>query len=532
MTLLRIQSRFLSLEKQLGGKRATQDILIISFVAIVTLTTAISANAPRSFYNWASNGLCPVDELITLILVIALASAVFAARRISELRLEIQRRDEAESQMQHMALHDSLTGLPNRLLLASRLEQELARAERDGTSVAVLCLDLDRFKQVNDIYGHPAGDRLLQTVADRLRASVRKMDTLTRLGGDEFAIVQPGLAQPDGAAGLSQRLLKVLSEPIRLHDGYTVVTASIGIAVSSGDNLDPHELLRSSDVALYRAKSAGRSRFQFFESAMDAQLRERMEIEAELHKALAKGHLLLHFQPQVNVDNGNIFGFEALLRWQHPRRGFIPPDHFIPVAEETGLILNIGEWVLREACLQAQHWPNDIKISVNLSPVQFQHRDLVATVKAALDLAKLDPKRLELEITETILMQDTESTLQTLAELKSMGINIAMDDFGTGYSSLSYLRRFPFDKIKIDKCFVLGLEENEDDVAIVRSVVDLGRNLGMRAIAEGVETEGQLARLKKEGCCEVQGYLYSRPVSANEATALLKRTPGSPANQE
>lgn len=427
----------------------------------------------------------------------------------------------AEAEVVHMARHDALTDLPNRVLLGEGISRALSRARRRDGAVAVLCLDLDRFKAVNDTLGHPVGDALLRTVADRLRAAVRDGDMVARLGGDEFAVVQGELGQPEGAGALAQRLVEVLGEPCNVEGHHIVVGASVGIAIAPGDGEQADDLLKKADMALYRAKADGRGTYRFFELGMDARLQARRLLELDLRKALAGGEFELHYQPLVETLSGTIAGFEALLRWQHPTRGMVPPSDFIPLAEEIGLIAPLGEWVLRQACAAAASWPRHVKIAVNLSAVQFRGDGLVPTVVAALSGAGLAPERLELEITESVLLQHGEATLGKLQELRALGVRIAMDDFGTGYSSLGYLRSFPFDRIKVDRSFVAGLATSADCQAIVRAVTGLGTSLGMATTAEGVETAEQLDQLRAEGCDEVQGYFLGRPMPAGQIAALF-----------
>jgi len=426
----------------------------------------------------------------------------------------------AEARINHMARHDALTDLPNRVEFRERLVAALHRVKR-GESVAVLCLDLDRFKAVNDSLGHPAGDRLLVAVAERMRASVRELDTVARLGGDEFAIVQVGGVQPTGATTLAERVIQALSQPFDLDGHQVVVGASIGIAVAPHDGKDPDGLLRNADMALYRAKADGKGVFRFFEASMDAAMQARRSLETDLRLALARGEFELHYQPVVTLDTGGVTGFEALLRWHHPQRGMVPPLEFIALAEEIGLIGPIGEWVLRRACADAAAWSAPVRVAVNVSPAQFRGQSLVAAVYGALAMSGLPAARLELEITEAVMLEDTEATLATLRRLKELGVRIAMDDFGTGYSSLSYLRTFPFDKIKIDRSFIRNLPEATDSLAIVRAISGLGRSLGMVTTAEGVETSDQLDSLRAEGCQEVQGYMFSKPVPNGSVEAVL-----------
>jgi diguanylate cyclase (GGDEF)-like protein len=448
-----------------------------------------------------------------------LAGLSFLALRVLPLRLLRRALDRAA----WLAAHDPLTGLPNRTLFRERLGAALASARRDGTAVAVLCLDLDHFKEVNDTLGHPAGDRLLRDVAKRLAGCLRETDTLSRLGGDEFAVVQTQASQPRDTEKLAARLLGILATPFDLDGHQVVIGTSIGIALSEGDAADPSRLLQEADLALYQTKAEGRSAFRFFEAAMNERLRARKSLEADLRRALADGEFELHFQSQVSLAGGasRTIGAEALIRWPHPTQGMIRPDQFIPLAEETGLIVPIGEWVLAEACRQAVTWPEHIGVAVNVSAVQFRHAGFLAAVERVLAETGLPAKRLELEVTEGLLLSETEGTIATLTKLREMGVRLAMDDFGTGYSSLGYLRKFRFDKIKIDQSFVRNLGVDAEADAIVRAVVGISQALGMRANAEGVETEAQASMLRGEGCGEVQGYLFGRPMPAADFAATL-----------
>jgi diguanylate cyclase (GGDEF)-like protein len=433
---------------------------------------------------------------------------------------DVTERRKAEAKIAYMAYHDALTELPNRPQLYKQLGQMLESARR-GAHVAVFCLDLDRFKDVNDEHGHPVGDLLLKAVADRLRQCIRDIDLAARLGGDEFAIVQAGSSQPIDATSLASRLIEVIGAPYELGGRQVAVELSIGIALAPGDGLDPEQLLKNADTALYRAKSDGRGLYRFFEPEMDARMQARRRIEIDLRKAIANAEFELFYQPLVDLLTENVTGFEALIRWHHPERGIVSPLDFIAVAEETGLIVPIGDWVLRQACAEAVTWPNHVKIAVNLSPIQFKNKALSLSVVSALAASGLAPHRLELEITESVLLQDGDATLAVLHELRGLGIRISMDDFGTGYSSLSYLRKFPFDKIKIDRSFIVDMSDHNDSLAIVRAVIAMGSGLGIATTAEGVETPEQFKRLKLEGCTEVQGYLFSPPRPAAEVKALL-----------
>jgi diguanylate cyclase (GGDEF)-like protein/PAS domain S-box-containing protein len=433
---------------------------------------------------------------------------------------DITERQRAERQIAHMARHDALTDLPNRVLFRERLAEALAGVSRGG-KLAVLYLDLDRFKGVNDTLGHPIGDELLKVVAGRLRHCVRDSDTVARVGGDEFAVIQADIEQPLDTAALALRLGEAVRAPYDLSGHAVVVDTSIGIAIAPGDGIEPDGLLKAADMALYGAKADGRGTYRFFEPAMDMRMKARRELEIALRRALATGGFELHYQPLVHTDDGRITGCEALLRWKHPERGMIPPAEFIPVAEEIGLIVPLGEWVLRKACIDAASWPDDIKLAVNLSPIQVTNQNIVPVVISALAAAGLPARRLEIEITESVLMQNTEKNTATLHRLRELGIGISMDDFGTGYSSLSYLRKFPFDKIKIDRSFISGLPDDNDSVAIVLAVAGLAANLNMTATAEGVETAEQLEKVRALGCVEMQGYLFSPPLPSAQLMPLF-----------
>ena len=433
---------------------------------------------------------------------------------------DVSEQRRAEAQIHHMARHDALTDLPNRTQFHEVMEWQLGRADR-GEQVAIMCLDLDHFKAVNDTLGHPIGDKLLMAVAERLGRCVRHGDLVARLGGDEFAIIQVGVQQPVGANSLARRIIEQLGETFTIDDHQISIGVSIGVAVAPTDGKNSNKLLKNADLALYRAKDDGRSVMRFFEPEMDVYMQARRSLEFDLRQALIKEQFELHYQPLVNLSTNAVSGFEALIRWNHPVRGCVRPDEFIPVAEETGLIAQIGDWVLRKACLDAVSWPDNCKVAVNLSPVQFKNRALLDTVVAALKESGLNACRLELEITESVMLHKTEHTLKVLSDLRHLGVRISMDDFGTGYSSLSYLRSFPFDKIKIDQTFICDLDNRTDALAIVRAVAGLGKSLGMATTAEGVETAEQLETLRTEGCTEVQGYLFSPPLPANKLGELL-----------
>jgi diguanylate cyclase (GGDEF)-like protein len=430
-----------------------------------------------------------------------------------------QRRSEVK--IEYMAHHDALTDLANRVLLNQRLEHALGQRIHREQMVAVHHLDLDQFKAVNDTFGHPAGDKLLKIVAERLRGLVRETDTIARMGGDEFAIVQAPITDPSEATSLAQRFITSMSEPFDIDGHQAVIGASVGIAVGPGDGLRPDKLLRNADLALYRAKGDGRGTFRFFEPAMDLQMQTRRVVELDLRKALPAGEFELYYQPAVNLASNEISGFEALIRWNHPERGVVSPATFIPLAEEIGFIVPIGEWVIRQACTTAAQWPGDLHVAVNISAVQFRSPGLMRVIVGALATSGLHPTRLEIEITESVLLQNKETTLAVLHQLRALGIRISLDDFGTGYSSLTYLQCFPFDKIKIDRSFVKDITESTGSLNIVRAVAALANGLGMTATAEGVETREQLDRITSEGCTEMQGYLFSRPLPAQEIERLF-----------
>jgi diguanylate cyclase (GGDEF)-like protein len=428
---------------------------------------------------------------------------------------DVTERQRSEERIAHMARHDALTDLPNRVLLLEQLNHEIKRVKR-GECLAVLCLDLDQFKSVNDALGHHIGDELLKLVGERLRGCTRELDIVARMGGDEFAIIMTQMDQATDAAALSKRIRDSVIRPYQIEGHQIVTDLSIGISVAPMDAVDSHELLRNADMALYDAKADGRGTFRFFEPEMNTRMKVRRELEMDLRKALATEQFELHYQPLVVLETNEVNGFEALLRWHHPTRGMISPADFIPIAEETGLIVPLGEWVLKAACNEAVDWPDHIKVAVNLSPAQLNCRNLVSMVTAALSETGMPPQRLQLEITETVLLQNTFTTLATLHELRKMGVQIALDDFGTGYSSLSYLRSFPFDKIKIDRSFIQDLSNGAEPLAIVNAVAGLAKCLNMTSTAEGVETAQQMETLQAIGCTEMQGYLFSRPRPASE----------------
>ncbi|OLU24265.1 bifunctional diguanylate cyclase/phosphodiesterase [Pseudomonas sp. PA27(2017)] len=427
----------------------------------------------------------------------------------------------AHAQIQHMAHHDALTGLPNRTLFAERLDEALQEGADNGRLTAVLCLDLDNFKNINDALGHAFGDRLLRALGLRLKAVLRERDTLARLGGDEFAVVLNGLDSAEDARRTAQRLISAVA-PVFLIEGHSFsVGVSIGIAICPDDHQQADQLMRYADMALYEAKRNGRNRYDYFHPELDAAARRRRTMETDLRTALHMGQLQLYYQPIIEPSSTRVSGYEALMRWQHPSNGLIMPLDFIPIAEETGLIHEVGARALNLACQEAATWPGKQTVAVNLSPVQFKSGDLVKVVSLALADSGLEPERLELEITESVLLEDCESNIHTLKALKALGLNIALDDFGTGYSSLGYLRSFSFDRIKIDKSFVQDMGKSREALSIVRAITGMSGSLLIKTTAEGVETDEQFEQLKAEGCSHFQGYLFGRPQPASERVERL-----------
>ncbi|MGA2287660.1 putative bifunctional diguanylate cyclase/phosphodiesterase [Bradyrhizobium sp.] len=467
----------------------------------------------------------PVDFAVALARVNTQLSRKKAERLLIEanrkLNMEIALREESQAQSHYLAYHDPLTGLGNRLLFKSHLETILGEVPATAHPIAVLLLDLDGFKGVNEALGHSVGDLLLKSIAGRLRDILQATDRIARLGGDEFAILQTSMPQPASSVALAEKIIE-LTAATRSIDGHDVtVGASVGIAIGEPGEIDAGHFLKRADLAMYGAKSGGRGTYRIFDPEMDCQVQARRLLERDMRQGLVQNCFRLHYQPLVNLQTRKVTGFEALMRWQHPERGLVSPLEFVPFAEEIGLIVPLGEWALRQACSEAMNWPDDIGVAVNLSPVQFKKGSLASAVVSALASSGLPASRLELEVTESILLEKSDSNIEILNQLRGLGVRISMDDFGTGYSSIGYLRNFRFDKIKIDRSFVQDLMEDDGCLAIVRAVVGLGKSFGIRTIAEGVETEAQLERLALEGCTEVQGYLYSRPVPADQVPALL-----------
>lgn len=451
--------------------------------------------------------LIAASMMTSLLIVLGYSvPAAVAFRRIRE-------RWKAEDQIRFLAMHDPLTGLSNRVQLQKRLEHAVVRAKRRDQIVSVMCVDLDRFKEINDTFGHKAGDTLLVEMSRRLRECVRETDIVARLGGDEFVVVAEDLEQPSDVIPLARRICDRLADPVDLETHQIAVSGSVGITFAPAEGTDVHGLLNNADLALYRAKNDGRSTFRFFEPEMDDAIQNRRMLAGELRQALRNGGLHLHYQPQFDLRSGQLTGYEALARWTHPERGEIPPGKFIPIAEESGLIAMLGEWVLGTACRYACHWPAGTTLSVNISPAQFASQDLASVVRNTLSQTGFDAGRLLLEFTEELLFRNTEETIVTLQELTGMGVRLALDDFGSGYSSLSYLTRLPVSKIKIDRSFVRGMEQDKDASAIVSTIIGIGRSLDVTIAAEGVETEAQALYLRHAGCTEVQGFFFGKPKS-------------------
>ncbi|MDJ1159480.1 EAL domain-containing protein [Chelatococcus sp. SYSU_G07232] len=467
------------------------------------------------------------ERFVPTILLVVLAAMIFSLLIFAHVQRVAVDLARSQDEAQRLAGHDPLSGLPNRLLFAERLDQELARIRRNGEGLAVMFLDLDRFKDVNDTYGHEAGDELIRLVARRLSDLLRGADTLSRFGGDEFSIIQTELKDARDAEALARRILDALTRPFELAAGPVTIGVSIGIALSPRNGIEREALMRLADTALYQAKNEGRNRYSFFERQMDEALRLRKIVEDDLRNAIANDGLTLHYQPQMSADGETIVGVEALVRWPHPRQGLITPNRFISVAEERGLIIPLGEWVLRRACEDAKRWPN-LRVAVNVSAIQFRHRDFVRSVMRIVTESGIDPTRLELELTEGVVVDDADAAEEAMMELRALGIRLALDDFGTGYSSLIYLRRFAIDKIKIDRSFLESMETTGESAILVHSIVHLGRALGLTVTAEGVETREQHQFLQALGCHELQGYLFSKPVPAEEIDRMLAMASDEP----
>jgi diguanylate cyclase (GGDEF)-like protein len=495
-----------------------------SFRAILEARAAVGS-VPRDVPNFVTDSLAQVSR-------VGLSHSLYElgdGRTVSvslqamdgggwvSIHQDITAQKRVEAELERLACHDALTGLANRSLFTEKASAALARMRRDGEAFSILMLDLDRFKTVNDSLGHPAGDVLLREISRRLLNTVRDVDCVARFGGDEFAVLQaPGEDQKAGVIALSDRILAAITEPYDLNGRKLILETSIGIALAPQDGDDVDALIQRADLALYRAKTEGRNRYGFFTAAMEAEARNRRDLEDGMRRALSRREFELHYQTIVDLESRQCCGAEALVRWRDPERGIVLPDRFIPVAEDSGLIVPLGEWILRQACADAVKWPPRFKVAVNLSPAQFKHGDLLGVLKSALNDTGLPPERLELEITETVLLENNSDNLAIMRDIKNLGAAIVLDDFGTGYSSMTYLQMFPFDRIKIDRTFIQNMTHQAADAAIVCSIAGLGRNLGIATVAEGVETQEQLIALRAAGCQLAQGYLFSRPVPASE----------------
>jgi len=463
---------------------------------------------------------------VVMVLSLYYAFLYFIVRRADILLREQEKeRQLAAERIHYQAYHDTLTSLPNRTMFSERLGEAIRRAKRTGRPVGLMFLDLDRFKVVNDSLGHEAGDALLMSAARRINAAVRETDTLFRMGGDEFAVLLEYLRSDQDAARVAERIIQELSEPFRISDHDVIVSASIGISVFPRDDERAERLVKNASAAMYSAKESGNNHYKFYTQDMNAQAEERLTLETELRKALKEKQFVLFYQPKVAVDSGKAVGMEALLRWRHPERGLIPPDKFLPFLEDTGLIVPVGEWVIRQACTDARNWGEEglppLRVSVNISSLQFHSNVLVEQVRSALADTGLDPRRLELELTESLLVENTESAVELLAALKALGVYISIDDFGTGYSSLTYLKEFPVDALKIDRSFIRDLVSNRKDAAITSAITTLAHSLSLGVVAEGVESQEQLHFLRSKGCHEIQGYMVSKPLPLNEVKAAI-----------
>ncbi len=461
------------------------------------------------------------------LLVVTLVTAVYDAHLQSKARIQALRLEQANAELQHQATHDALTGLPNRLLFVDRLGREIAHAERDGHVFAVLVVDLDRFKVINDTLGHGPGDQLLIEIAHRLSSAIRSADTVARTGGDEFLLLLTDIREAPDAAVIATKIISELDKSVSIGGAEVHTSASIGISMYPADGPDSDTLVARADEAMYFAKQAGRNSFQFFSPGMSVFSRERLDLESDLRRALPMKQFEVHYQPKIDVATGRINSVEALLRWRHPTRGLVGPLEFIPIAEETGLMLSIGEWVLREACRQARQWQREglpfLRISVNISPIHFRQSKFLEIVRSVLLDHDLEPQYLEIELTETTVMDHAESSVHILEELSRMGVIVSIDDFGTGYSSMSYLRRFPIDKLKIDRSFINDMTTNSDAASIVKAIISLAHSLRLKVVAEGVETAEQLQELRDLGCDQFQGFYRSAAVLPSEIGDFAQR---------
>jgi len=463
------------------------------------------------------------------LLVVTLVTVVYDAHLQSNARTQAQRLEQANAQLQHQATHDALTGLPNRVLYLDRLEREIAHAERDGHTFAVLVVDLDRFKVINDTLGHGPGDQLLKEVAHRLARTIRTVDTVARTGGDEFLLLITDIRDPADTAVVATKILEELDKPVLIGGAEVHTSASVGISVYPTDGTDSDALVAHADEAMYFAKQHGRNTFQFFNPGMSVFSRERLDLERDLRRALPMQQFEVHYQPKMDIATGRMNSVEALVRWRHPTRGLVGPTEFIPLAEESGLIFSIGEWVLREACRQARQWQLDgqpfLRVAVNISPIHFRQPKFLDVVRSALSDHDLEPRYLEIELTETTVMDHADTSVQILEDLSRMGVIVSIDDFGTGYSSMSYLRRFPIDKLKIDRSFINELTTSSDAASIVKAIISLAHSLRLKVVAEGVETAEQLQQLRELGCDQFQGFYRSAAVLPGEIEKLVRKVP-------
>ena len=502
-------------------------------MAAASFSADTICTAPSLVDNSWMAGTLTITTLV--ILSVTLTLSVIDARQMSRTALMAASLQRANDELQRLALHDPLTRLPNRVLLEDRIEQAIAHAERSRASCAVLFVDLDRFKMVNDSLGHFVGDELLRGVALRLQALVRAEDTVSRLGGDEFVMLLREIENEKDALEVGAKALAALREPFRVHQQELYVTPSIGIAIYPAHGNTAQMLITRADAAMFNVKKGGRDNVRVFAAEMSTFFPERLMLENDLRRALDRGEFELHYQPRVEVSDGSVVGMEALLRWRHPKRGLIPPDRFIPLAEDTGLIVPIGAWAVEEACRQNKAWQDAglprLRVAVNISGVQFRQKNLLDDIAAALAKSALPPACLDIEITESVVMQNAAEAIGTLEKLSQMGVNVSIDDFGTGYSSLSYLKRFPLDKLKIDRSFIRDVSSDMEDGAIVRATIGLAHNLRLKVVAEGVESAEQLVFLSALGCDEYQGYHKSKPVPAAEFERVLRTELGLPANE-
>jgi diguanylate cyclase (GGDEF)-like protein len=475
------------------------------------------ADFAKEYEDWGA------DDLFLMSFMLCLSLMVYSFRRLQDLAKAMKGRAAAEDQALKLARHDPLTDLPNRRLFTEKLDDALQRTASEGCRTAVLMLDLDGFKAINDTYGHAAGDRTLLEVGERMSAVMRPDTLLARVGGDEFGIVLPNIASLDDPAGLARRIVSAVAEPFMIGSAATTLGIGIGIAVAPDDGTDHDELVRRADLALYRAKAEGQSTVRFFESEMDAHVEQRMRIERELRNALAAQTIVPYYQPLVSIADNRVIGFEALARWQNEELGFISPVVFIPIAEECGLIGELGEQLLRRACMDAATWPADIKLAFNISPLQLRNASLGLRILSILGSTGFDPHRLEIEITESALVENLEVAQRVIDQLRQAGIRIALDDFGTGYATLRQLQTLHLDKIKIDRSFVDRVSNDKESMVIVRAILGLASGLGLTTTGEGIEDAEQLAYLKANGCTEGQGYLFGKAIPAQETLALLNR---------